>query len=190
LRLRPLPRSVLVARACPMAITARMLRRLNRGGKARAPIVLVSQASPTDFLVRGLLPRAEVTPHPTGQLRRRSADAARACRIYLPVRTRPPRVEDPPHRRLIADVGRACRTDIIAPARDRPAPTSIQPKRWHSCIAPPKPLFGQTPARIFTTSAATTITAPPNVGPICASGTRSRAAYAWRRMKNILEPRG
>ena len=173
-----------VARACPTPTTAPILQRLSPGGEARALIALVVPASQTDILARGLPARVEGTPHPTGRLRRRSADVARASQTDFLVPG--PRVENPPiGQRRRADAGRACRTHLIVPARDRPASTSIQRKRWQGCIAPPTPLSGLTPGRIFTTSAATTITAPPNVGPICVSGTRSREAYAWRRTKSI-----
>ena len=182
------PWSVLVARACPTPTTALIRQRLSPAGKARRLIVLVSQASPTDILARGLPVRVEGTPHPTGRLRRRSADVGRACRTDILV---PMRVEDTPHptgrlRRLNADVGRACRMASTAPAKGRRASTNIRRKRWQGCIAPPTLLSGQTPDRISTTSAATTITAPPSAGPICVSGMRSREAYARRGMKSIL----
>ena len=180
------PWSALVARACPTPITAPIRQRRSPGGKARASIVLVSLASPTDFLVRGLPARAEATPHPIGQLRRRSADAVRACRTDFLVRGLPVMVEGP--RRLIADASRACRMGSTAPAKGRRASTNIRRKCWQGCIAPSTPLSGQTPGRISITSAATTITAPPNVGPICVSGTRSREVSARRGMKSTLEP--
>src|ERR1700682_1485461 len=137
-----------------MATIALTRQRLRPGGEARAIVVLVSLASQTDFLARGLPARVEGTPHPTGRLRRRSADVARASQTDFLVQGL--RVENPPTgrlRRRSADVGRACRTDIIAPARDRPASTSIQRKRWQGCIAPPIRLSGLTPGQIFTTSA-------------------------------------
>ena len=128
------------------------------------------------------------------QPRRRSESASRPCRPSLsngyscPGTSSEGRGYAPSNRTASTIVGRACRMGSTALAKGRRASTNIRRKRWQGCIAPLILLCGQTPARVFTTSAVTTITAPPNGGPICVSGTRSREAYAWRRMKDILEP--
>src|SRR6202030_287955 len=107
-------------------------------------IARVALASQTDILARGLpmrvATRVEGLPHPGRELRRRSLDVARACRM-----------------------------DTGALAKNGPAPTNMRRKRWHWRIAPPAPLSGQTPGRRSTTSATPTITVTPTLGPICAS---------------------